>query len=125
MEELIRQDFMYVEVIGPVVTEDHYDLVGPNGEITLPQVWKMTVQPDWAIAMHMWPSPDPPKKALDGVYIVNSSPNRLGAARRNYGQYSLHYAVEEDLLRHHQNGSDLHQDAWVGLMWEVEVEKTK
>src|SRR5277367_5507723 len=83
MEELIRHAFLHVEVIGPVVAEGHYDLVGPNGEIILPQVWEMMVQPDWAITMHMWPLPEPPKKASDGVYVVDSSPSRLGAARRH------------------------------------------
>ena len=60
MEELIKQAFLHVEVIGPHVHEGHYDLVGPDGEIILPQVWDIVVQPDWAITMHMWPMPEPP-----------------------------------------------------------------
>jgi hypothetical protein len=60
MEELIRQAFLHVEVIGPHVAEGHYDLVGPNGEIILPQVWETMVEPDWTITMHMWPMPEPP-----------------------------------------------------------------
>ncbi|KAI9826468.1 MAG: hypothetical protein M1819_007361 [Sarea resinae] len=60
MEELIKQAFLHVEVIGPHVAEGHYDLVGPNGEIILPQVWETMVEPDWAITMHMWPMPEPP-----------------------------------------------------------------
>jgi hypothetical protein len=58
---LIRQAFLHVEVIGPHVQEGHYDLIGPNGEIILPQVWETMIEPDWAITMHMWPMPDPPK----------------------------------------------------------------
>ena len=61
MEELIKQAFLHVEIIGPHVAEGHYDLVGPNGEIILPQVWETMVEPDWTITMHMWPMPDPPK----------------------------------------------------------------
>ena len=61
MEELIKQAFVHVDVIGPHVQEGHYDLVGPNGEIILPQVWETMVEPDWAITMHMWPMPDPPE----------------------------------------------------------------
>src|SRR5271167_2208667 len=61
MEELIRQAFLHVDVIGPHVAEGHYDLVGPNGEIILPQVWETMIEPDWSITMHMWPMPDPPK----------------------------------------------------------------
>lgn len=60
MEGLIKQAFLHVDVIGPHVLEGHYDLIGPDGEIILPQVWESMVQPDWAIAMHMWPMPEPP-----------------------------------------------------------------
>ena len=63
MEELIRQAFLHVDVIGPHVAEGHYDLVGPHGEIILPQVWETMIEPDWVITMHMWPIPDPPPKA--------------------------------------------------------------
>ncbi|TAQ84666.1 hypothetical protein B7494_g7005 [Chlorociboria aeruginascens] len=63
MEELIRQAFLHVEVIGPHVADGHYDLIGPNGEIILPQVWETMIEPDWAITMHMWPMPEAPKPA--------------------------------------------------------------
>ena len=62
MEELIRQAFLHVEIIGPHVAEGHYDLVGPNGEIILPQVWETMIEPDWTITMHLWPIPEPPKE---------------------------------------------------------------
>ncbi|KAF9885122.1 hypothetical protein FE257_000699 [Aspergillus nanangensis] len=62
MEELIRQAFLHIEVIGPHVAEGHYDLIGPNGDIILPQVWETVIEPDWAITMHMWPIPEPPKE---------------------------------------------------------------
>lgn len=61
MEELIRQAFLHIEVIGPHVAEGHYDLVGPNGDIILPQVWETVIEPDWTITMHMWPIPEKPK----------------------------------------------------------------
>lgn len=63
MEELIKQAFLHVDIIGPHVHDGHYDLVGPDGEIILPQVWETMVQPDWAITMHMWPMPEPPPPA--------------------------------------------------------------
>ncbi|XDG05960.1 hypothetical protein ABKA04_005575 [Annulohypoxylon sp. FPYF3050] len=37
MEELIKQAFLHVDIIGPHVQAGHYDLIGPNGEIILPQ----------------------------------------------------------------------------------------
>ena len=61
MEDLIRQAFLHVDIIGPHVAEGHYDLVGPNGEIILPQVWETVLEPDWTVTMHMWPIPEPPK----------------------------------------------------------------
>lgn len=60
MEELIKQAFLHVDIIGPHVQEGHYDLVGPDGEIILPQIWDTVVQPDWSITMHMWPIAEPP-----------------------------------------------------------------
>ena len=60
MEELIRQAFLHVDVIGPHVADGRYDLVGPTGDIILPQVWETVVEPDWTITMHMWPIPEPP-----------------------------------------------------------------
>jgi hypothetical protein len=61
MEELIKQAFVHVDVIGPHVLEGHYDLIGPNGEIILPQVWETMIEPDWSITMHMWPMPPMPE----------------------------------------------------------------
>jgi hypothetical protein len=55
MEELIKQAFLHVDVIGPHVQQGHYDLLGPDQEIILPQVWERVVEPDWSITMHMWP----------------------------------------------------------------------
>ncbi|PQE31240.1 kinetoplast-associated KAP protein [Rutstroemia sp. NJR-2017a WRK4] len=57
MERLIKDAFLHVEIIGPHVQEGHYDLVDPEGEIILPRVWDLVVQPGWAISMHMWPLP--------------------------------------------------------------------
>nr|KMM69756.1 hypothetical protein CPAG_06070 [Coccidioides posadasii RMSCC 3488] len=51
MEELIRQAFLHVDVIGQHVAEGHYDLV-----------WETVVEPDWTITMHMWPIPEKPKE---------------------------------------------------------------
>lgn len=59
MEELIKQAFLHVEIIGPHVAEGHYDLIGPNGEIVLPQVWDTIIEPDWSVTMHMWPMSEP------------------------------------------------------------------
>lgn len=59
MEELIKQCFLHVDIIGPHIVEGHYDLIGPDGQIILPQVWETTIQPGWSVTMHMWPMPEP------------------------------------------------------------------
>jgi hypothetical protein len=58
MEELIRQVFLNVDIFGELVDEGRYDLIGPNGEIILPQAWEATIEPGWSISMQMWPSTD-------------------------------------------------------------------
>ena len=77
MEELIRQAFLHVEVIGPHVAEGHYDLIGPNGDIILPQIWDTVVEPGWAMTIQMWPIPEKPKtprrRHLNYVAIKTSS----------------------------------------------------
>ncbi|KAF4965697.1 hypothetical protein FSARC_6537 [Fusarium sarcochroum] len=55
MEDLIKQAFEQVDILGPHVIEGHYDLIGPSGEIILPSVWERVIQPGWAITMTMWP----------------------------------------------------------------------
>ena len=50
---------MHVDAIGAHVAEGHYDLIGPNGEIILPQVWETMIEPDWSITMQLWPIPEP------------------------------------------------------------------
>ena len=64
IEDLIRQAFLHVDIIGPHVVEGHYDLIGPNGDIILPRVWETVIEPDWTITMHMWPMPEPKEDEL-------------------------------------------------------------
>jgi hypothetical protein len=62
MKTLIRQAFVNIERIGPHVVNGRYHLIGPHGQIILPQVWDTVVQPGWEIQMQMWPLPsDPPE----------------------------------------------------------------
>ncbi|KAH0430329.1 hypothetical protein CcaCcLH18_07841 [Colletotrichum camelliae] len=51
MEEMIRQMFIGIDGLRKEVQEGRYDLIGPNGEIILPQIWERAIQPDWAIEM--------------------------------------------------------------------------
>jgi hypothetical protein len=58
MENFINKAFLHIEVIGLHVAEGHYDLVGPNGDIILPEAWESIIEPDWSVTMHMWPIPE-------------------------------------------------------------------
>lgn len=60
MEDLIKQAFLHVDQFSQHVAEGHYDLIGPNGEIILPQVWDTMIEPDWSVTMMMWPIPEKP-----------------------------------------------------------------
>lgn len=62
MESLINQAFLHVDMIGAHVQEGHYDLVGPDHAIIMPQLWESVIRPDWEITMHLWPLPEPPRK---------------------------------------------------------------
>ncbi|KAI0473832.1 hypothetical protein GGR56DRAFT_676289 [Xylariaceae sp. FL0804] len=53
-EDLIKQAFTHEEMLGPHVMAGHYDLIGPDGEIILSQVWEKVVEPDWQVTMQMW-----------------------------------------------------------------------
>ena len=55
MNDLICQAFAHVEPHGQLVVDGNYDLIGPSGEIILPQIWETVLEPDWAITMVMWP----------------------------------------------------------------------
>ncbi|KAI4728905.1 hypothetical protein E4T49_03276 [Aureobasidium sp. EXF-10728] len=69
METLIRQAFVNIERVGPHVANGHYHLLGPNGEIILPQVWDIVVQPGWDIKMQLWPlPPDPMEDKITSVF---------------------------------------------------------
>ncbi|KAM3077235.1 hypothetical protein ACMFMG_003301 [Clarireedia jacksonii] len=62
MEGLIKTAFAHIDGIESHVLEGHYDLVGPEEEIILPQIWESVIQPGWAIRMLLWPMPDPPQR---------------------------------------------------------------
>lgn len=68
MEGLIKQAFLHVDTVGPHVMEGHYDLIGPDNEIILPQVWEVVVKPGWEVMMELWPLPDPDLIAVPSAY---------------------------------------------------------
>ena len=55
MERLITQHCVDVENLNSNAQEGHYDLIGPDDEIILPQVWETMIKPDTLVEMRMWP----------------------------------------------------------------------
>lgn len=55
MEDLIKQAFLHVEVIGPHVQEGHYDLLDSKEQIILPSLWSATIKPGETVSVRMWP----------------------------------------------------------------------
>lgn len=99
MEDLIKQAFAHVEVIGPHVQEGHYDLIGPDGEIILPVVWEKTVQPGWQISMRMWPAD---KHPLPGPHQHMSPEQR--ARLHMMQQHQMRAAAQGGHPRGHHGG---------------------
>lgn len=79
---MIRQAFLHVEVIGPHVDSGHYDLIGPSGEIILPQIWETVIEPGWSVSMHMWPMAEP--RPIRGKPNLRSSMAYFGYSRIIY-----------------------------------------
>ncbi|KAL2063543.1 hypothetical protein VTL71DRAFT_5348 [Oculimacula yallundae] len=98
MENIIKEAFAHIDVLGPRVAQGQYDLIGPQGEIILPQVWESIIQPDWVVTMLMWPlttppepskrkgnnnklRPFPPDQPLPGPPGASAHPPRLSRSR--------------------------------------------
>ena len=59
MEQLLTHAFAHIDVVGEHVAQGHYDIIDPDGNIILPSLWDITVQPDWSVKQMLWPLPDP------------------------------------------------------------------
>lgn len=67
MAELINDIFKTAEFepqsLAAAISQEYYDLVGPEGSIILPLVWGELIEPGWSISMQMWPLPEAAKPA--------------------------------------------------------------
>lgn len=62
--------------------DGHYDIIGPDGEIILPQIWERLVQPGWSVTMTMWPIdklPNPPDNRPRNVRTAGQTNMPYGA----------------------------------------------
>lgn len=82
MEDLIKQAFSQVDILGPHVQEGHYDLTGSDGKIILPSVWEETVEPGLHITMTMWPLDKAPLAGL-GLKESEQPPDEEGNSEKD------------------------------------------
>lgn len=90
MEELIQAAFLNVDPLRDQVMKGHYNLIDPNGEIILPEVWEKVITPGSSVVMEMWPGinnttvPQPkgssgmPKDPRQSVLPPSSFPSPFG-----------------------------------------------
>ncbi|RKF62557.1 putative kinetoplast-associated protein kap [Erysiphe neolycopersici] len=74
MDDLIQQAFKQVPMFRSAVQSHFYDLIGPTGEIILPQLWDTTIEPDFSITMQMWAMDDKLKAPTQGTPSAQAPP---------------------------------------------------
>lgn len=92
MKSLIEQAFSHVDGIGQLVMDGRYDLLGPEGNIILPAVWDIVIQPEWAIRMELWPEPEPEPmlyETMDGGWTTKPpKKDKDGKSKKKSGKGS-------------------------------------
>jgi hypothetical protein len=58
MENMIVQAHQGFDA-AELVQQRRYDLIGPTGEVIMPQVWDIMVEPGFDITLKPWPTPEP------------------------------------------------------------------
>ena len=53
MQTLIAESFSHIDTISPHIAEGNFDIVGPNGDIIMPGVWDLAVQPGWIVELRI------------------------------------------------------------------------
>ena len=54
MESLIRRSFSHVEFMNSKIVRGSYDILGPTGEIILPEIWDAVIKPGWVVELRFW-----------------------------------------------------------------------
>ncbi len=54
MESLIRRSFSHVESMNSKIVRGSYDILGPTGEIILPEIWDAVIKPGWIVELRFW-----------------------------------------------------------------------
>ncbi|KAK3644383.1 hypothetical protein LTR56_009635 [Elasticomyces elasticus] len=99
MELLIKQAFMPVarDFLSEHVHEGHYDLIGSDGQIILPQVWNTMIRPGEEVTMHMWPMPEREERNLNKDVVEAGSHSEI-IDRPRLSEYDESEDVEADYM---------------------------
>lgn len=82
MERLIKQSFKNAPNLAASVAALEYDLLDPNGDIILPQVWESVVQPNWTMRVKLWPPPNSSQR--ENITMVEQESSQRDPTR-SYG----------------------------------------
>ena len=66
MENLIKRSFAHVESMNSKIFRGSYDILGPTGEIILPEIWDSVVKPGWVVELRFWDFPAAGEMSLKG-----------------------------------------------------------
>jgi hypothetical protein len=90
MENLICQAFAHVSDLAEHVVMGHYDLLGPEDEIIMPEFWDVAIEPGISIRMMLWEikKDEPmieeiPPPGDDGILNLDEILNPGGTGRRS------------------------------------------
>ncbi|KAI1174740.1 hypothetical protein F4777DRAFT_588989 [Nemania sp. FL0916] len=115
MKELIEAAFVHIDVLGGEVLAGHYDLVGPDGTIILPQTWDQIIQPGWNITMHMWPvNPPPPGPSSEPIIVPPRPPilpDEIESVHSNVSPHLRPGADGEAQVQGEENGRPARSEA--------------
>ena len=54
MENLIKRSFSHVESVDSRIFRGRYDILSPEGEIILPEIWDSVIRPGWVVELRFW-----------------------------------------------------------------------
>ena len=54
MEILIKRSFAHIESMNTDIFRGNYDVLGPTGEIILPEIWDAVIKPGWIVEVRLW-----------------------------------------------------------------------
>ena len=90
MRSLITSSFLHTDALSPQIAQGSYDLLGPSGDIILPEVWESMVQPGWVVELRLRPHPDAAREIFSPAVATPRSSAQGGSISEGRGSGSFH-----------------------------------